>query len=55
VPDWLSPCPMGASIAYDRECRWKQKKGACKVTSALSTTQFLRYLRDHLLLDKCVD
>jgi hypothetical protein len=33
----------------------EKKKGAVKVTSALCSNQFVEYLRDHLLLDKCVD
>jgi hypothetical protein len=34
----------------------RKKKGACeKVTGALVLHQFVEYLRDHLLLDKCVD
>ena len=34
----------------------KDKKGRLlKLTSAPSSNQFVEYLRDHLLLDKCVD
>jgi hypothetical protein len=33
----------------------EKKRALVKVTSALCSNQFVEYLRDHLLLDKCVD
>ncbi len=35
--------------------RDKNKRRLFRVTSALDLNQFVEYLRDHLLLDKCVD
>ena len=32
-----------------------KKRALARITSALGSNQFLRYLRDQLLLDKCVD
>jgi hypothetical protein len=33
----------------------KNKRRLQRVTSAFHLDQFVEYLRDHLLLDKCVD
>ena len=41
-----------------REAHWRERKkqrALVKITGALCLHQFVRYLRDHLLLDKCVD
>jgi hypothetical protein len=35
--------------------RDKNKGRLLRVTSALALNHFIEYLRDHLLLDKCVD
>jgi hypothetical protein len=35
--------------------RDKNKGRLLRLTSALELNQFVEYLRDHLLLDKCVD
>jgi hypothetical protein len=35
--------------------RDKNKRRLLRVTSALDLDQFVEYLRDHFLLDKCVD
>ena len=35
--------------------RDKNKRRLLRVASALHLDQFVEYLRDHLLLDKCVD
>jgi hypothetical protein len=56
--DYRTSAGLGLYLLQKQEmllARDKNQGRLLRVTSALGLNQFVEYLRDHLLLDKCVD